>query len=419
MNPHRPMKSSEPWKALGLCFLASVVIFIPYTAYSTQLPRIMSDLAMTYVMAAALASSAAFASGVILPFAGVLVDRWGARNVSVLGLVVAAVGQVGFACAPSYSTILAARVVEGIGVPLLFLGPYTLATRWAEIPNRLGVFLGTMLATDGIGNLVALYGYSGVMNALGWRNGSLLGAGITFGAAVLLSIFLHEPPHFAQLPGGADASPLIRGVRDYLSVIGQRNVLITAAFLVGIWGTSAIAVYWVPTILMEHGWKEATAGFMGALYPLAGTVFSVGFGVMSDRLGRRKPLMLISGIGMTAAFLAAAAAISAQRYELLAATLPIAGLFGYGGLPLGYCLAADAAGVRRAATANGFIMGAGSLLGGVLYPFALGYVRDATGLYTVGFLAAAISLVFLNVLSVLAARESKAPPITSNPCTTP
>ncbi|MNG36855.1 hypothetical protein D3C84_1240310 [compost metagenome] len=50
-------------------------------------------------------------------------------------------------------------------------------------------------------------------------------------------------------------------------------------------------------------------------------------------------------------------------------------------------------------------MSLGFLLGGVVYPIILGMVKDSTGHYTDGFIAASISLVVLNVLAVLFARE--------------
>ena len=109
---------------------------------------------------------------------------------------------------------------------------------------------------------------------------------------------------------------------------------------------------------------------------------------------------------MAASFVGAAFALWSQQYWLLATMLPISGLFAYGGLPLAYCLAADSVGVALAATANGFIMGVGFIAGGVIYPLVLGYVKDATSLYSVGFIAAAVSLVLLNVAAVLAARDA-------------
>ena len=62
-------------------------------------------------------------------------------------------------------------------------------------------------------------------------------------------------------------------LKKYLSVIANRNVIIGAIFVVGVWGAYGFAVYWVPTILMEEqGWSAGLAGFIGASFPLAGMI---------------------------------------------------------------------------------------------------------------------------------------------------
>lgn len=391
------------WIALFLCFVATVAIFIPYVGYSTQIVTMMADLNMNYTMVGTLASASAVAGGIVLPFAGMLVDRWGAKKITVLGLLISAIGQVAFAYVPTYDAMLVARIFQGVGIPLLFIGPYTLALRWFEQSGKTGVAMGVMLATDGIGTLIALYAFSHVLNSYGWREGSALGAIALVVTMFITIIFLKEPKHFINQ---AEQPKTQSVVRDFLTVLTHRNVLVASVFLVGVWGSYAVAIYWVPTILMEeNGWSESDAGLIGALYPLVGMICAVSFGLISDRLGSRKPLMLLSGIGMTLAFFGCAAALSSNNYVLLAAMLPISGLFAYGGIPLAYCLAADSVGIKLAATANGIIMSIGFLLGGVVYPMVLGMVKDTTGHYTEGFIAASISLVVLNVIAVLFARE--------------
>lgn len=394
---------SGKWAALFLCFAATVAIFIPYVGYSTQIVAMMAELGMSYTMIGTLASASAVAGGVVLPFAGVLVDRWGAKKITVLGLFISAIGQVAFAYVPTYDALLASRIFLGAGIPLLFIGPYTLALRWFERSGKTGIAMGAMLATDGIGTLVALYAYSHVLSLYGWRDGSALGAIVLVVMMLVTLVFLKEPHHFAGDGAKTAGASLLHGI---FAAITHRNVLVASVFLVGVWGSYAVAIYWVPTILMEEsGWSESDAGLIGALYPLVGMICAVGFGLISDRLGRRKPLMLISGVGMTLAFFGCAYAISTKNYTLLAAMLPISGLFAYGGIPLAYCLAADSVGIKLAATANGIIMSIGFLLGGVVYPIALGMVKDSTGYYTDGFVAASVSLLALNIIAVLFARE--------------
>lgn len=393
----------QAWLALALCFLASVVIFLPYVGYSTQISAMMTDLAMDYTMVGTLASATALAGGIVVYTAGGLFTRWGPKRICIAGLIVSAVAQVLFAYARSYESMLVVRIIQGAAIPLLFSGPYTMAMQWAEKSGRMGVFMGVMLATDGIGTVVASYLYSHVLELYGWRTGSLWGAAALLVMAVVLALVLREVP---AAQSDKDAAPAKSQLEQYKAVLPVANVIVAGLFLVGVWGTYSVAIYWVPTLLIEEaGWSEASAGFAGALYPLAGVLSAVTFGLISDRLGHRKPLMLLSGFGMVLAFIAAAYFVSIGSYGLLALTLPIGGLFAYGGLPLAYCLAADVVGIELAGTATGCIMGTGLVFGGVFYPLVLGYVRDTTGLYTIGFAAAAVSLFVFNFIAVFFGRD--------------
>lgn len=393
------------WAALGLCFIATVIIFLPYVGYSTQVTSMMADLSMDYTMVGALASATALSGGIVVYTAGGLFNRWGIKNICIAGLVLSALGQCFFSIASTYQTMLAARIFQGAAIPLLFVGPYTIAMHWAEHSKRLGVFMGVMLSTDGIGTMLVGYAYSHVLEFRGWRIGSLWGAAALLIIAGLVWLLLQEPESAASVDPSVRTDKPSQLVQ-YLSVLRQTNVRVAALFLTGVWGTYSVAIYWVPTLLIEEGhWSEATAGFAGALYPFAGVVSAVTFGLLSDRLGHRKPLMLISGIGMVLSFMGAAMAVAQHRYDVLAMTLPLGGLFAYGGLPLAYCLATDAVGLELAGMATGCIMGTGLICGGVIYPLVLGYVRDSTGLYTLGFVSAGGSLLMFNFIAVLFGRD--------------
>ena len=64
------------WVALALCFIATVIIFLPYVGYSTQIATMMSDLSMDYTMAGALASGTALSGGIVVYSAGGLFNRY-------------------------------------------------------------------------------------------------------------------------------------------------------------------------------------------------------------------------------------------------------------------------------------------------------------------------------------------------------
>ncbi|RNB85465.1 MFS transporter [Brevibacillus fluminis] len=398
------------WSALWLCFLTTVANYIPYTGYSTQIPQMMKDLSMNYTMVGTLASVSALSGGLVFPFAGVLVDKWGAKNVTLLGLLICSIGQVVFAYMPDYQWMLFSRVILGIGIALLFVAPYAMAIRWFEQSDKIGISLGVMFTTDGIGTVVALYLYSLILIEFGWRGGSAIGAIIVFVMFVISAIYMKEPPHFANAQPENNGRPERKGslLKEYLAAIGHKNVFVASSFFIGVWGSLSLAIYWVPTLLMEEsGWSEGLAGFVGALYPLAGMICAVGCGLISDRMGKRKPFILVAGLGMTLSFVGFAIALIFQQYTWLAVMLPLSGLFAYGGMPLSLAMATDTVGSKYAASVTGLIFGIAFILGGVVYPLALGYIKDATNMYTAGFFATAASLFILNFLIALIGKDVK------------
>jgi sugar phosphate permease len=399
-------KTRAAWTALVLSFFAALAIFIPYVGYSTQIPAMMHDLHIDYASIGLVESISALTGGLCVYFSGFVIDRFGAKLTCVVALILSAFGQIAFAYAPSFPAMLAVRAFQGAIIPLLFVGPYNIALRWAEESNRMGIFMGVMLSTDGVGSFLAAYVYSLVLAHYGWRVGSLYGAGLLLVAASILAILLREAAHNAA-SSDSEPEPLSSAVKNYLSILLDPKVIVASLYLSGAGGLYTVSIYWVPTLLLEAGWSEASAGLIGSLFPIAGIISSVIFGMLSDHMGHRRLLVAIGGLGTVVATVGATIAVGIHNYLLLAISLPVSGLFAYGGVPLGYVMAADSVGIRRAALSTGCIMGTGFLLGGMLYPFALGYIRELTGLYTLGFAAASVSLIAAMVMPALFITDKK------------
>ncbi|HHW61927.1 MAG TPA: MFS transporter [Syntrophomonadaceae bacterium] len=410
MTLNEEVKSSGKWIALILCVLSSVVINIPYLGYSTALPQIMLDLNINYTQASILSSATALTAGIGVLFGGILADKWGPARSVTFALLWLAIGQIIFAFMPSYSLILATRMFIGLGVTLIFAGTMAVVVRWFEGTNHMGVGVGGLLSSDGLGGMFSLYGYAFILSYFGWRTGSAIGAAVVFAMFLICYFYLREHPSYYQEEKEKKLHPVNNteqtGFKRWVSIVMQKNVLIPACFIIGYIGANAVIVYWIPTILQEQGWSSELAGFISALYPFVGIAGALASGSISDRVGKKKPLVLISGLGMAASFIVSAIAIGAGQYTLLAAMLPIAGFCAYIGSPLVYIWAANAVGVKNVATANGFILAAGFLIGGTLYPFVCGYLKDILGTYSSGFMAAAISLVILNVIIPLFADDT-------------
>lgn len=399
MNTTAP---STKWVMLGLSYLVLIACFIPYIGWSVSLLEISEEFTLSAAQAGLLGSITALIGGLVLPFAGVIGDRWGIKKIILVGIVASIIGQLVFAWAPDYTILMVGRAISGIGVGLLFVGPYTMAVNWFERERKSGIALGVMFTSDGIGTAFALYAFALVLVAVGWRDGSVIG-GILLVAVLLISaIFLKDAPREER----AAAEEVDRSGRSLASWLFSRNVLVAAAFFIGEWGIFAVVAVWMPTILIEGaGWDPALAGLFSSLYVLIGMITSIVFGLVSDRLGRRKNLIVVAGLVMTVFLAALTFSLAAGNFVLVAVCLPLVGLGVYMGMPLALALAAESVPTRMIGAVNGFVLGIGFIVGGFVYPYFLGLVKDATGDYTVGFVAMVVATFVLTFVCALFAKD--------------
>ncbi|WP_449276861.1 MFS transporter [Leucobacter sp. GX24907] len=400
MNKTSP---TTKWVMLGLSYLVLIACFIPYIGWTPSLLEISDELSLNASQAGLLGSITALVGGLILPFAGVIGDRIGTKKIILIGLVAAIIGQFVFAVAPDYGLLMLGRAISGLGVGLLFVGPYTMAINWFERERKNGIALGIMFTTDGIGSVFSLYLFAIVLVAFGWRTGSNIGGIFLVVVLVIAALFLKDaPPHTAT----AESAEEDTSGRSTASWLFSRNVLVAAAFFIGEWGIFAVVAVWMPTILIEDaGWSTTAAGFFSSCYVLAGIVTSIVFGLISDSLGKRKNLILLAGLAMTLFMGALTVSIAADNYVFAAISLPLVGLGVYTGMPLALALATESVPTRMAGAVNGFVLGIGFIVGGFVYPYVMGLVKDSTGTYVVGFVGMIIATAVLNLICALFAKD--------------
>jgi nitrate/nitrite transporter NarK len=403
MNTKNP---TTKWVMLSLSYLVLIACFIPYIGWSPSLIEISEDVGLSATEAGLLGSITALVGGLILPFAGVIGDRWGIKKIILVGLAASIVGQLLFAWAPDYSLLMVGRAISGLGVGLLFVGPYTMAVNWFEKERKNGIALGIMFTSDGIGTAFALYLFAIVLVAFGWREGSVIGGVFLVVVFIVAAIFLREADPAepeTQEQEAADG-------RSTVSWLFSRNVLIASAFFIGEWGIFAVVAVWMPTILIEGaGWSTTLAGLFSSLYVLIGMVTSIAFGLVSDKMGRRKALIVVAGLAMTLFMAALTASVAAENYVLVAICLPLVGLGVYTGMPLALALAAESVPTRMAGAVNGFVLGIGFIVGGFVYPYLMGAVKDVTGNYVMGFVVMVIATGLLNFVCGLLAKDVRRP----------
>ena len=130
------------------------------------------------------------AGGYFLGFAamqlplGSWLDRQGPKKVSLYFLSMAALGCIAFSWATSFSGLLAARVLCGVGVSACLMAPLTAYRRWLE-PTTLMRANSWMLMTGSLGMVASTLPVQWLVPLVGWRL-LFVGLGLMVVAAVVL-----------------------------------------------------------------------------------------------------------------------------------------------------------------------------------------------------------------------------------------
>nr|WP_042189708.1 MFS transporter [Kibdelosporangium sp. MJ126-NF4] len=356
--------------------------------------------------------------GVIAPFAAALMERFGMRKIvaSALTLVAAGSGLTVFMTS-SWQLILFWGVFVGVGTGSMSLAfVATMTSRW--FVKRRGLVSGVLTAAGATGQLIFLPLVANMATDIGWRQASLVIAGVALLVVPIIWIFLRDhPSHVGVAAYGADKvepppPPNKGAARRALQVLRQSTRSGTFWLLVGgfaICGASTnglVATHFVPAA-HDHGIPMTTAAGLLALvgiFDVVGTIFS---GWLTDRVDPRwllgtyyalrgGSLMLLPGLFGPTIETPMWAFIIFYGLDWVATVPPTLALcrdrFGMSGpIVFGWVFASHQLGAAFAAT-------------------AAGATRDHTGSYDIAWYAAGLLCLAAALMSLLI-RKVKAPSV--------
>jgi len=239
---------------------------------------------------------------------------------------------------------------------------------------------------------------------------SLLGLPALFAAVGLTPAFLALPVAAIALGlavtlGLPDIPPSPRAVRGSIrGLAGERDfwLLVVGFAFVGMLAQVAV-LSWMPTYLRQvHGYGVVSAGVSTGIVVTGLTLFSPLFGILSDRLTARRPVMLIGCLLALAGFVVLL--ITRQPWVAVGAALLVSASMA-ATIPMQVVFASERFRAVGAGTAIGLVNTGGQIaasLGGPLY----GTFLDR-GLGFGAVWGAATALGLLRVLAVLGLREPR------------
>ena len=157
----------NPWNALWATMVGFFMILLDSTIVAVANPSIMVKLGTSYDTVIWVTSAYLLAYAVPLLVSGRLGDRFGPKNLYVIGLAVFTAASLWCGLSGSIGMLIAARVVQGLGAAVMSPQTLSLITRIFP-PDRRGVAMSVWGATAGVATLVGPLAGGVLVDALGW-----------------------------------------------------------------------------------------------------------------------------------------------------------------------------------------------------------------------------------------------------------
>ena len=239
------------------------------------------------------------ANVVFLFFAGILLDRCSTRRVILSALAICILGTLMFSFATSFDWACFFRFLTGIGSAFCFLSVIRLASRWFP-SHQMALVLGIVLTIAMLGGFVSQTPMELLAHTFHWRTALQIDA--AFGVLIFLLIFttvhdypddhvsihLSEQAMIQEIGYFQSMRMAFLRLQNWLGGLYVCFVNLPVGLLGGLWGV----LYLTGThdISRVNASEISSMLFMGTMLgaPLSGWI--------SDKMGLRKPLMLLGAV---------------------------------------------------------------------------------------------------------------------------
>jgi MFS family permease len=356
-------------------------------------------------------AAAALTVGVVAPFIGVAIDRYGSRTVMTTGALIMGCAFCLLGAIRSLWQLYALNVIAAIGIAsVAWIPNQTLISNWFD--RKRGLAMGITLAGIGFGGLAMPPLADFLRVEFGWRVafavlGSLV---LLIVVTVTLALVRSRPADMGLLPDGepvASENPPGTPVHENRKHAEPAGLSLAESLRTGaFWILSLGHVLWtfgsmsiighLPAFLTDQGFEKLAAVSL-ALAIGCSVVGRLSFGVLADRFTKR---WIMSG----ALILHALAVLCLFRIHSFGALPGFVILFGLGlggGAVLVPLLVGECFGLRAFGKVLGVVT-ISATLGAATGPVLTGHIFDVMGsyhlafiLHVVSFAAAAVAILFL------------------------
>lgn len=312
---------------------------------------------------------------------GALLDRFGAKQMVVVGALIMATGQLLLALATGLPLAITARVLVGVGDALTFISVLSVVNAWFPV-RRVPLMTQLTGLLGQLGQVLSALPLAALLYGPGWTAAFLSAAGLGVAVAIaVLAVVRNRPPGAPPPPPAPSSREVVAGVVASWREPGTR---------LGLWthmgtqfsGTVFALLWGVPYLVAGQGFTAGEASALLTVLVGVGIVAGPLFGEFTARHPLRRSWLVIAVIGLTAGMWTVVLAVPppAPRWLLVALVVVLA-LGGPGSL-IGFDYARTFNPGHRQGTAVG-IVNIGGFMASLLVALAVGVLLGlGSGGYT-------------------------------------
>jgi sugar phosphate permease len=307
-SPYPPLRLA--WLIWALASLFYVIGFFHRLTPAVMTRELMQDFDISAAALGNLSGFYFYSYWLMQIPTGVLADSWGPRRLLTLGALGSAVGAILFALSPGMVLACIGRLLIGGCVAVAYVVTLKLAVNWFPI-RYFSMISGLGLLAGILGAVTAGVPLRLLIDGFGWRPVMLAAAAATGLLAAMTWALVRDDPSergyrsyavrqtrpetSGRGSAWANIVQVFRFANIWLLFFIPASLVGSVLTFCGLWG--------VPYLSTHYGLSTAQAASLTSLLMICWASASPVFGWLSDRWGRRKPLMILgqilAGLGWT------------------------------------------------------------------------------------------------------------------------
>lgn len=399
-------KPSKYWiTTIVIFFLGWVLIYAGRSIFSPLMGEIRSEFGLNSAEAGGIMSLFFITYTILQVPSGMLGDKIGRKLVLVAGFFLYAISIGLVSISTSYFMFISLWMLAGAAQGTYYGPQYALSSE--AIPKK-WLALGSAIIGSGMSFGIALgYNLSSVMISsyeTSWKMPFFAISLPIFALSLIMLIFLKEKAPVLDVDKAKVAHAAVQEKGSFWDLFKNRNLVIAyLTIFCSIYGFFVI-ITWLPYYLEnERGMDKIRAANIASIVPWISIIGTIIFSYLSDRMGKRKPIVLFM---MPLSLIAIFGIVYSTSEAALIAVLVLYGFIGKISLnPVLLALCADYAPRTSLSTAFGLYNFFG-MSASTIAPFMTGYIADTTGSLNAAFYFAA-GVTLIGIIAMLFVKEKK------------